>query len=142
MSSNVLNIFFIQLVQTNMLVRLPRLCRCISTSLVPLSRESHNASSSLGDPPRSESKGSDGELMSKSGVPSTVDTPHSSYSPPFHTHAFFAALEKNFPTPTARSLMRATRALLIDRIGKVRREGLTVKDLDNVCEMHNLQGLD
>jgi len=27
--------------------------------------------------------------------------------------------------------MRATRALLVDRIGKVRREGLTVKDLDN-----------
>ncbi|KAF8351525.1 hypothetical protein F5887DRAFT_861026, partial [Amanita rubescens] len=51
--------------------------------------------------------------------------------PPFHTHAFFAALEKTFPTPTARSLMRATRALLIDRIGKVRREGLTTKDLEN-----------
>jgi len=27
--------------------------------------------------------------------------------------------------------MRATRALLVNRIGKVRREGLTVKDLDN-----------
>jgi len=27
--------------------------------------------------------------------------------------------------------MRATRALLVDRIGRVRREGLTVKDLDN-----------
>ena len=54
-------------------------------------------------------------------------------SPPFHTHAFFTALEKTFPEQTARSLMRATRALLVDRIGKVRREGLTVKDLDNVC---------
>ena len=53
-------------------------------------------------------------------------------SPPFHTHAFFTALEKTFPEQTARSLMRATRALLVDRIGKVRREGLTVKDLDNV----------
>ncbi|KAJ3510301.1 hypothetical protein NLJ89_g4760 [Agrocybe chaxingu] len=52
-------------------------------------------------------------------------------SPPFHTHAFFAALEKTFPEETARSLMRATRALLVDRIGRVRREGLTVKDLDN-----------
>jgi len=52
-------------------------------------------------------------------------------SPPFHTHAFFTALEKTFPEETARSLMRATRALLVDRIGKVRREGLTVKDLDN-----------
>jgi hypothetical protein len=28
--------------------------------------------------------------------------------------------------------MRATRALLVDRVGKVRREGLTIKDLDNV----------
>ncbi|KAJ7937119.1 hypothetical protein B0H13DRAFT_1588913 [Mycena leptocephala] len=52
-------------------------------------------------------------------------------NPPFHTHAFVTALEKTFPTPTARSLMRATRALLVDRIGRVRREGLTVKDLDN-----------
>ncbi|KIK36402.1 hypothetical protein CY34DRAFT_811289 [Suillus luteus UH-Slu-Lm8-n1] len=58
--------------------------------------------------------------------------PQQSYAaPPFHTHAFVSALEKSFPTPTARSLMRATRALLVDRIGRVRREGLTVKDLDN-----------
>ncbi|KAF8639457.1 hypothetical protein AX16_010311 [Volvariella volvacea WC 439] len=54
-----------------------------------------------------------------------------SSTPPFDTHAFFTALEKTFPTPTARSLMRATRALLVDRIGRIRREGLTVKDLDN-----------
>ncbi|KAJ7498991.1 hypothetical protein FB451DRAFT_1014584 [Mycena latifolia] len=70
-----------------------------------------------------------------SGVPSTLlDTSSnvSSYAnPPFHTHAFFTALEKTFPTPTARSLMRATRALLVDRLGRVRREGLAVKDLDN-----------
>ncbi|KAG7449285.1 uncharacterized protein BT62DRAFT_886986 [Guyanagaster necrorhizus] len=51
--------------------------------------------------------------------------------PPFHTHAFFTVLEKTFPTPTARGLMRATRALLVDRVGRVRREGLTAKDLDN-----------
>lgn len=69
-----------------------------------------------------------------SDVPSIEVLPHTpTYSnPPFHTHVFFTALEKTFPTPTARSLMRATRALLVDRIGKVRREGLTVKDLDNV----------
>lgn len=67
------------------------------------------------------------------GVPSTEVSRVPTYSnPPFHTHAFFTALEKTFPTPTARSLMRATRALLVDRVGKVRREGLTVKDLDNV----------
>jgi hypothetical protein len=76
-----------------------------------------------------------------SDVPSTEVSPHTpSYSnPPFHTHAFFTALEKTFPTPTARSLMRATRALLVDRVGKVRREGLTVKDLDNVrCHVDGL----
>jgi hypothetical protein len=70
-----------------------------------------------------------------SDVPSTELARLPTYSnPPFHTHAFFTALEKTFPTPTARSLMRATRALLVDRVGKVRREGLTVKDLDNVCD--------
>jgi hypothetical protein len=59
--------------------------------------------------------------------------PHTStyQNPPFNTHAFFNVLEKTFPTPTARSLMRATRALLVDRIGKVKRDGLTYKDLDN-----------
>ncbi|OAX43904.1 hypothetical protein K503DRAFT_18568 [Rhizopogon vinicolor AM-OR11-026] len=63
--------------------------------------------------------------------------PRQSYTaPPFHTHAFFVALEKSFPTPTARSLMRATRALLVDRTGRVRREGLTVKDMDNVRRTH------
>jgi hypothetical protein len=56
-----------------------------------------------------------------------------SYSrPPFHTHQFFTALEKTFPPQTARSLMRATRALLVDRVGRVRREGLTNKELENV----------
>ncbi|KAJ6515966.1 hypothetical protein C8R45DRAFT_810511 [Mycena sanguinolenta] len=76
----------------------------------------------------------DGAPSLSSSVPSThLDTSSSaSYTnPPFHTHAFVTALEKTFPTPTARSLMRATRALLVDRIGRVRREGLTIKDLDN-----------
>ncbi|KIJ70165.1 hypothetical protein HYDPIDRAFT_78661 [Hydnomerulius pinastri MD-312] len=58
-----------------------------------------------------------------------VPTPYT--APPFHTHAFFVELERSFPTQTARSLMRATRALLVDRVGRVRREGLTIKDLDN-----------
>ncbi|KAI9574595.1 hypothetical protein HD554DRAFT_2048259 [Boletus coccyginus] len=62
-------------------------------------------------------------------VPSRSPPPYT--APPFHTHAFFRALERSFPTPTARSLMRATRALLVDRVGRVRRDGLTVKDLDN-----------
>ncbi|KAJ4481456.1 hypothetical protein C8J55DRAFT_560020 [Lentinula edodes] len=75
------------------------------------------------------------ERSSSSNLPSTVQR-HEVYTPayshpPFHTHAFFKVLEGTFPTSIARSLMRATRALLVDRIGKVRREGLTHKDLDN-----------
>lgn len=52
--------------------------------------------------------------------------------PPFNTHHFFQVLEKTFPTQTARGLMRATRALLVDRMGRVRREAVGVKDLENV----------
>ena len=64
--------------------------------------------------------------------PSETGTPYYS-SPPFDTHKFFVALEKSFEPPTARSLMRATRALLVDRIGRVRNEALSTKDLENVC---------
>ena len=63
---------------------------------------------------------------------SETGTPYYS-SPPFHTHRFFVALEKSFEPSTARSLMRATRALLVDRIGRVRNEALSTKDLENVC---------
>ncbi|KZS97977.1 hypothetical protein SISNIDRAFT_404911 [Sistotremastrum niveocremeum HHB9708] len=52
-------------------------------------------------------------------------------APPFHTHDFYCKLEKQFPPPIAHSLMRATRALLVHRIGRVRRDGLDRKDLDN-----------
>lgn len=72
-----------------------------------------------------------------SSLPSPHTPPLSSYAhPPFDTHRFFAALEKTFATPTARSLMRATRALLVDRIGRVRREALTVKDLESVSQLY------
>lgn len=70
--------------------------------------------------------------------PTNLPSPHqiappSLYAhPPFDTHQFFSVLEKTFATSTARSLMRATRALLVDRIGRVRREALTVKDLESV----------
>ncbi len=69
---------------------------------------------------------------------STLPSPHSGpppsiYThPPFDTHKFFAALERTFATPTARNLMRATRALLVHRLGRVREEALTVKDLESV----------
>ncbi|KAJ7591156.1 hypothetical protein C8J56DRAFT_554337 [Mycena floridula] len=93
--------------------------RAISTKSLVLSKPNNNAGS---DP-----------VSPRYVLPSSRNSPspESYISPPFHTHAFFTALEKTFPTPTARSLMRATRALLVDRIGRVRREGLTVKDLDN-----------
>ena len=116
----------------------------ISSSPPPgLPRDPSNSSTLLSSQPNDvSSQPNDGPPLSKtlnSGVPApyVVDTslrklPTYS-SPPFHTHSFFRALEKTFPEQTARSLMRATRALLVDRIGKVRREGLTVKDLDNVC---------
>ena len=68
----------------------------------------------------------------KAGPPVPARSPPPYTAPPFHTHAFFRALEHSFPTPTARSLMRATRALLVDRVGRVKRDGLTVKDIDNV----------
>lgn len=79
----------------------------------------------------------------KPGLPATSSPDLTSrsltyYSPPFHTHAFFKALERTFPEETARSLMRATRALLVDRIGRVRNEALTVKDLDNVPVLYFL----
>jgi hypothetical protein len=71
-----------------------------------------------------------------SGVPTPYVYPTSSRpaytNPPFDTYGFFKALERTFPTPTAQSLMRATRALVVDRIGKVKNEALNAKDLDNV----------
>lgn len=63
--------------------------------------------------------------------PPTIQKP-TYENPPFHTHNFVKELEKTFPTPAARSLMRATRALLVDRIGRVHQDGLAVKDLENV----------
>ena len=51
---------------------------------------------------------------------------------PFHTHAFFRSLESSFPTPVARSLTHATRDLLVDRLTRAQRDGLALKDLDNV----------
>ncbi|CAE6523778.1 unnamed protein product [Rhizoctonia solani] len=49
----------------------------------------------------------------------------------FDTHRFVTALERTFPTPVARTLMRATRALLVVRFGRVKQEIFGVRDLDN-----------
>lgn len=51
---------------------------------------------------------------------------------PFDTHKVFKRLEEDFPSPVAHTLMRATRGLLIDRISKARREGVDVKEAENV----------
>jgi len=76
------------------------------------------------------------ETFNSSGVPTPYVYPKSSRpaytNPPFDTYGFFKALERTFPASTAQSLMRATRALLVDRIGRVKNEALNVKDLDNV----------
>ena len=92
-----------------------------SPTISPESTTSSSSSSSVPTP--------SGVLLS--GETGSIKSPTYA-SPPFNTHSFFTALEKTFPEPTARSLMRATRALLVDRIGRVRREALSTKDLDNV----------
>ncbi|KAI9001180.1 hypothetical protein BD414DRAFT_24883 [Trametes punicea] len=63
--------------------------------------------------------------------PQAPASPPYHVSPPFNTHRFFSELEKSFPTPIARNLMRVTRALLVDRIGRVKRDALTVQDLES-----------
>ncbi|KAG1755773.1 hypothetical protein EDB19DRAFT_1823271 [Suillus lakei] len=96
----------------------------------PKDPRSGHGYSDLNPPPSSSPPPEDASSLptTLSGLPARIyqPDPQQSYTaPPFHTHAFVAALEKSFPTRTARSLMRATRALLVDRIGRVRREGLT-----------------
>ncbi|KAI0771850.1 hypothetical protein BD413DRAFT_546567 [Trametes elegans] len=63
--------------------------------------------------------------------PHTPVSPPYHLNPPFNTHRFFSELEQSFPTPIARNLMRVTRALLVDRIGRVKRDALTVQDLES-----------
>lgn len=65
-------------------------------------------------------------------LPSNAHNPMPYSNPPFDTHKFVAALERTFPTSVARGLMRASRALLIDRLGRVKRDALTMKDLETV----------
>jgi hypothetical protein len=103
----------------------PNESRSISLSSNPNDHQSSSPSPSSSSPPA---------LVNPSNIKAP---PHTSayQNPPFNTHAFFSVLEKTFPKQTARSLMRATRALLVDRIGKVKRDGLTHKDLDNVSNL-------
>ncbi|KAJ3015972.1 hypothetical protein NUW54_g911 [Trametes sanguinea] len=63
--------------------------------------------------------------------PQAPPSPPYHVNPPFNTHRFFSELERSFPTPIARNLMRVNRALLVDRIGRVKRDALTVQDLES-----------
>lgn len=69
-----------------------------------------------------------------SGVPSSLSpTPLVAFpTPPFHTHTFFTALRPTFAEPVARSLMKATRALLVHRMDRLNGEMFNRKDFDNV----------
>ncbi|RPD61938.1 hypothetical protein L226DRAFT_613284 [Lentinus tigrinus ALCF2SS1-7] len=67
----------------------------------------------------------------QTGLPHTPASPLVHINPPFNTHKFFSVLERSFPTPIARNLMRVTRALLIDRVGRVKRDALTTQDLES-----------
>jgi len=71
--------------------------------------------------------------QSSSKLPTPQNTPGSQLyaHSPFNTYKFFSELEKTFATPTARGLMRASRALLLDRTGRVKREALSGKDLES-----------
>ncbi|KAI0676847.1 hypothetical protein C8Q78DRAFT_1158774 [Trametes maxima] len=64
-------------------------------------------------------------------LPQAPLSPPYHVNPPFNTHRFFSELEQSFPTPIALNLMRVTRALLVDRIGRVKRDALTVQDLES-----------
>jgi hypothetical protein len=101
------------------------------------SSNSTSAMSSASHTPSTNNRTAAEPPPNESGVPTPYVYPTSSRTPytrpPFDTYAFFKALEKTFPTPTAQSLMRATRALVVDRIGRVRTEALNTKDLENVC---------
>ncbi|KAL7282107.1 hypothetical protein ACG7TL_003576 [Trametes sanguinea] len=63
--------------------------------------------------------------------PQAPPSPPYHVNPPFNTHRFVSKLEESFPTPIARNLMRVNRALLVDRIGRVKRDALTVQDLES-----------
>ncbi|CAG7849474.1 SubName: Full=Related to COX10-farnesyl transferase {ECO:0000313/EMBL:CCA67282.1} [Serendipita indica DSM 11827] len=71
-----------------------------------------------------------GLVVSNPIIPRDIDNSEP-YITPFHTYKFFVALEQTFPTPIARTLMRLTRGLLVDRMMRIRRDALDVKDLDN-----------
>ncbi|KAJ3572462.1 hypothetical protein NP233_g3062 [Leucocoprinus birnbaumii] len=107
----------------------------LSTGSYTSSNSAPSTSGPPPPPPTSNNSNTTAEPPTNSGVPTPYVYPTSSRpaytNPPFDTYAFFKALERSFETPTAQSLMRATRALVVNRIGKVKSEALSAKDLDN-----------
>ena len=102
--------------------------------------------SSASSPPSAqlESLSYQSDESSSPNLPSTVVQPTGPppvHVNPFHTHVFFTALEKTFPSPVAHTLMAATRGLLVDRILRIRRESLINKDLDNVRQAISLSAV-
>ncbi|KAG8695695.1 hypothetical protein FRC09_008994 [Ceratobasidium sp. 395] len=71
---------------------------------------------------------------SSSGLPQLSQSHELQHIPrvnAFDTHRFVTILEPSFPTPIARALMRASRAILVVRFGRVKQEIFGVRDLDN-----------
>ncbi|KIO28867.1 hypothetical protein M407DRAFT_175460, partial [Tulasnella calospora MUT 4182] len=71
-----------------------------------------------------------------SGVPTTTGNgqqngENMTHVIPFNTYEFYKALEQSFEPPVARTLMRATRELLVGRIRRTTTRTLHVKDFDN-----------
>ncbi|KAG8850532.1 hypothetical protein FRB91_008984 [Serendipita sp. 411] len=117
-----------------------------SSSAAGAPPNSQHPHAQLGDTAKLDSINSQGpqdpSLSSQSTTPTGENLPSNAilirdpeYSEPhitpFHTYKFFTALEQTFPTPIARTLMRSTRGLLVDRILRIRRDALDLKDLDN-----------
>jgi len=108
-----------------------------SSSLSTDASPNPSTSIALSNHPRAQAYNQ--EHVRQADLPTPPQTTHpkprpaySSLNPPFHTHAFYSVLEKSFPEPVARTLMRSTRAMLMDKVGKARREGLGKKDMENV----------
>ncbi|KAG8748569.1 hypothetical protein FRC10_003703 [Ceratobasidium sp. 414] len=64
-------------------------------------------------------------------LPPAHDLQHVPRVNAFDTHRFVKILEQSFPTPIAHTLMRASRAILVVRFGRVKQEVFGVRDLDN-----------
>jgi hypothetical protein len=110
-----------------------------SSSSISLSRHPHAEAEAYVQ--LNQNQQSNGTTTLPSPPKSTHPKPSAVFSnmhPPFHTHNFVIALEKSFPATIARTLMRATRAMLIHKVGYTRRESLDKKDMENVSIISHL----